>query len=133
MRNPGSAAYPGIERRPLGGGGGGGDAGSWLVLAAERVREPAGRSVFLSCFYSLPEAAGEFPGVEPGDSALSTGGCVTLKEQGGERRAAAPGTEAPSGLGAREAWHCTVPRIAQVLLGPHSLKRTEAFFAGVLR
>lgn len=61
---------------------------------------------------------------------LSTDGCVPLNEQGGERREAAPGTAAASGPGAREVWHCTVPRISQGLLGPRSPKGAAAFCEG---
>lgn len=89
---------------------------------------------FLSrAFIPRRELPGNFPDWSRGTVPrwpLPTGGCVTLKEQGRERRAAAPGAEAPSGLGAREAGHCIVPRIAQGLLGPHSLKRAEAFLRG---
>lgn len=95
------------------------------VPAAERVQESAGRSPFFSrAFIPCRELPGDFPewsrGAEPRWS-LPSGGCVAPKEQGGEGRAAAPGAAAPSGLGATEGWRCTVPRITQGGLGPHSL------------
>lgn len=93
-----------------------------------------GAAPFLSrAFILCRELPGNFPDWSRGTVPrwpLSTGGCVTLKEQGGERRAAAPGTEPPSRLGAREVCHCTVPRIAQALLGLRSLKRAEASLRG---
>lgn len=132
MDNPGSAAYPGTERRRPGGRGGEG-AGSWLVLAAERVREPAGRPPFPpvllfpagSCRgISRSGAGGQCP---VGSFPLAG---VALKHQSGEKRAAAPGTAAPPGLGGRESWHCTTENRPGSAGTPFS-ERSGGFFLRV--
>lgn len=86
-------------------------------------------------FIPCREQPGDFPEWSRGAVPhwlLPAGGCVALKERGGEGRAAAPGAAAPSGLGARGsvALRCPVPRIAQGRLGPHSLEGAEAFLPG---
>lgn len=84
-------------------------------------------------FIPCRELPGNFPEWTRGAAPLwllSTGGCVPLKEQGGERRAATAGTAAPSGSGAGKRGAASSRESSSVCWDPTLRKEGRVFCGG---